>query len=105
MSGFFTTLYYSVWYGVNYQYISTQLCVNRDKKDLHCNGACQISMKLRESEKEFEQNKSLVNNCFWPLGIVETHSMELCRNGEIFRFPELKSGIITRCLLFNAPPG
>jgi hypothetical protein len=33
-------------YAVNYQYISTQLCENRDQPELRCNGKCYVKKKF-----------------------------------------------------------
>lgn len=33
-------------YAVNYHYISQELCENRDKPDLHCNGKCYLAKEL-----------------------------------------------------------
>ena len=35
-------------YVLNYEYISTQLCVNRDKPQLQCNGKCYLMQALAE---------------------------------------------------------
>ncbi len=36
-------------YAVNYQYISTQLCENRDKPELRCNGKCYVKKEILKS--------------------------------------------------------
>jgi hypothetical protein len=37
---------------LNRDYISQVLCVNRAKPQLHCNGKCYLTKKLKESEKQ-----------------------------------------------------
>ena len=36
-------------YVVNYDYIANELCVNKDNKNLHCNGKCHLKSKLAEA--------------------------------------------------------
>ncbi|WP_048504816.1 hypothetical protein [Chryseobacterium angstadtii] len=36
-------------YAVNYTYISTVLCVNKAKPELHCNGRCYLSKELAKT--------------------------------------------------------
>lgn len=35
-------------YAVNYNYYATELCVNADMPELHCDGTCQLAMMLKE---------------------------------------------------------
>ena len=47
-------------YVINYEYISTKLCVNKEKPKLQCNGKCQLMKKLAaasESEKPISSDK------------------------------------------------
>jgi hypothetical protein len=39
-------------YKVNQDYIAKNLCENRNKPKLHCNGKCQLAKKLTEDQKE-----------------------------------------------------
>jgi hypothetical protein len=39
-------------YKVNQDYIAKNLCKNRNKPKLHCNGKCQLAKKLAEDQKE-----------------------------------------------------
>jgi len=43
-------------YVVNYHYISTVLCVNRAKPQMHCNGKCHL---MKEMAKESENEKPI----------------------------------------------
>lgn len=36
-------------YAVNYNYISTVLCINKSKPELHCNGKCYLSKELSKT--------------------------------------------------------
>lgn len=40
-------------YVINYEYIATVLCINKDKPEMHCNGKCHLMQELAKvSEKE-----------------------------------------------------
>jgi hypothetical protein len=43
-------------YVVNYDYISKELCVNKDKPKMHCNGKCHL---IKELAKTSEQEKPI----------------------------------------------
>ena len=40
----------AVWYYANQNYIATVLCVNKEKKEMGCNGKCAMNKKLSEAE-------------------------------------------------------
>ncbi|WP_193364332.1 hypothetical protein [Myroides injenensis] len=46
-------------YAVNYEYISTVLCVNKDIPEMHCNGQCYLMKQLAQAVKE-EQGKDAI---------------------------------------------
>lgn len=49
-------------YILNYDYIVKELCVNKEKPELHCNGKCHLKKELAksaESEKPLSQKKQL----------------------------------------------
>ncbi len=35
-------------YAVNYKYISEELCVNKDKPEMHCNGKCHLKKEIKK---------------------------------------------------------
>lgn len=37
---------------LNQAYIAKNLCINRDKPMMHCNGKCYLSKKLKDQEKQ-----------------------------------------------------
>lgn len=43
-------------YDLNKDFISKNLCVNKAKPKLHCNGKCQMMKKLAEEEKQNSSN-------------------------------------------------
>jgi hypothetical protein len=48
-------------YQLNYKYISTVLCENKDKPEMKCQGKCQLSKSLKKNAEE-EKNKSAIQN-------------------------------------------
>ncbi|KUF45486.1 hypothetical protein AS361_07585 [Myroides marinus] len=46
-------------YLIDYDYISTFLCVNKDKPEMHCNGQCYLMQEIAKLAKE-EQKKDAV---------------------------------------------
>lgn len=47
-------------YAVNYDYIKTMLCINREKPELHCNGKCYLMRKMAlaaETERSSDPDK------------------------------------------------
>ncbi|MFY0642879.1 MAG: hypothetical protein JXR19_00275 [Bacteroidia bacterium] len=61
-SGFIINLSTLVWYGVERSYIVQELCENREKKELECNGNCvlQKTMKLDQNNQNAENPELLV---------------------------------------------
>ena len=47
-------------YAINKDYITRNLCVNKERPKLHCNGKCQLAKKLASEEN---QNSSDSSNC------------------------------------------
>lgn len=49
-------------YVINYEYISTQLCENKEKPELKCNGKCHLKKELaKASEEEKPQSQDKKN--------------------------------------------
>jgi hypothetical protein len=47
-------------YNLNQAYIANNLCINKAKPKLHCNGHCQLRKKMAEDESSKEQSGSAV---------------------------------------------
>lgn len=45
-------------YYVNYTYISTTLCENKDKPQMHCNGKCHLKKTIAKAEADETKSKS-----------------------------------------------
>jgi hypothetical protein len=47
-------------YKINYNYISKELCENKDKPKMNCNGKCYLNKELKKASKEeSKENKGL----------------------------------------------
>lgn len=57
MANSFSYLIVSTSYHFNKAYISSVLCTNKDKPQLHCDGKCFLDIKLRELEKKNKQEQ------------------------------------------------
>ncbi|MGY4386135.1 hypothetical protein ACVWYN_003185 [Pedobacter sp. UYP24] len=43
---------------VNQKYIASELCINKDKPQMHCNGKCYLMKKLKQAQdKEQKQER------------------------------------------------
>lgn len=61
-------------YAVNYDYISTVLCINKSKPELHCNGKCYLSKELAKTNdsdssplnKTKNSGQKIIDTCTLP---------------------------------------
>ena len=51
-------LFTVAWYQVNKTYIAKNLCENRSKPKMHCNGKCQLRKKLQQLEQGHSEHSS-----------------------------------------------
>ena len=63
-------------YTINKEFIAKNLCVNRARPKMHCNGHCQLMKRMAEEEKQ--------NN---PAGQGKTHFDEITINKEVVSLP------------------
>lgn len=49
-------------YLINIGYIVKNLCVNKDKPEMHCNGKCYLAKQLKQQEKQEQAPVSRKNN-------------------------------------------
>jgi len=69
-------LSWEIWYAVNIEYVAEELCENKEKPELECNGKCYLSKQLAKTEIEPEpDNKEKPNN---PYQIREIPFVLLC---------------------------
>jgi len=67
-------------YVINYEYISKELCVNKAKPKLHCNGKCHLMKELAktsESEKPLSSGKKMVPQQLEVLFLEEIKSVKI----------------------------
>ena len=57
ISSTLTRLFYFAGYELNKDFIAKELCINRDKPQLNCNGKCFLTKKIAEAEKKQESNE------------------------------------------------
>ncbi|MFL0065902.1 hypothetical protein V2595_09715 [Tenacibaculum maritimum] len=57
-------------YAINYDYISTVLCINKDKPESSCKGKCQLMKKL-EQQQEDDFNSLQISMEEYPIGFVQ----------------------------------
>jgi len=61
-------------YYANYNYIVTELCENKDKPFLECNGKCYLAKEIKKvnhDNHEHESNLPKINFGDFPISIVE----------------------------------
>lgn len=73
----------------NQSYIAKNLCVNRDKPWLHCNGHCYLMKKLKKVEQEEQQTKqqSLTNILRLPEYCAKTFQVTFKQNCTLLEGP------------------
>lgn len=78
LSANFSRLFVFASFELNRDYIAAELCVNKDKPQLHCNGQCYLSKKLEEAaKKEKKQEKELQKSCFQEAFISKVTSIKI----------------------------
>ncbi len=77
-------------YIVNYEYISKELCVNKAKPKMHCNGKCHLMKELAkasENEKPISSDKKNVSQEF---EILYLENIQSLRIKPVFFYKQLK---------------
>lgn len=58
---------------LNHKYIAENLCVNRDKPWMHCNGKCYLMRKLKQAEeKEKKHDRQIQRNLVQNITVAST---------------------------------
>ena len=55
---------YVVWYEVNKTSVATELCVNTDNPELHCDGKCYLKKKISPTQEDATQESTTDTTCF-----------------------------------------
>jgi hypothetical protein len=53
-----TQLFVYAGFEINQKYIAAELCVNRNRPELHCNGKCYLMRKLKQAEQKEKAHES-----------------------------------------------
>lgn len=65
ISSNFSWLFTYTGFELNQTYIAQNLCINRNKPELHCNGKCYLMKKFKQAEeKEKTHDKQVQRNLF-----------------------------------------
>lgn len=69
-------------YAVNYDYIVKNLCENRTRPQLMCNGKCYVAKELSKTEKQNQQNTVKINiiDVFIPKEIISFNNIQINSN-------------------------
>jgi len=102
----FQRLFISIGFQLNQKYIAENLCVNKNKPWLHCNGKCYFMRKIKEAQDKEKSNetqaqKSLFQDAFFitPATIkFHTHLLQ------IIAVPDKRIDLPQACIPFFQPP-
>lgn len=53
----FSGVFIFVGFNLNEKYIAEELCINRSKPELHCNGHCYLMKKLKQAEEKEQKQE------------------------------------------------
>ncbi|WP_423146514.1 hypothetical protein [Rubrolithibacter danxiaensis] len=68
----FSKLFIYAGFELNQNYITSKLCENRDKPEMHCNGKCYLAKKIKQAEqKERNQERESQKNHFQEAFLIE----------------------------------
>ena len=73
-------------YIVNYDYIVSELCENKSKPELHCNGKCHLEKELAKAAESDSTNSSEKKTSFQQTEIVFCQELEFMDFRQIY-FP------------------
>lgn len=66
-----TQLFVYAGFEINQKYIAAELCVNRNRPELHCNGKCYLMRKLKQAEQKEKAQSENQRPVLQPGMIVE----------------------------------
>ncbi len=61
-------------------YIAEFLCINKDRKELQCNGKCYLMQMLQEQNEDEKQNLPKIAMEEYPIGFVTLHNILSSKN-------------------------
>lgn len=69
-------------YLYNYDYISQELCENKEKSFLQCNGACYVTQEMKNADllvtdENSSKSAITIRNLFFPVFIIEKFELDI----------------------------
>lgn len=55
----FANLFVYAGFEINQTYIATELCINKNRPELHCNGQCYLMKKLKQAQDKEQKQERL----------------------------------------------
>jgi len=72
LSANFSKLFIYAGYEINKSYVANNLCENRDKPWLHCNGKCYLMKKIKQAEEKEKSEERQANKSLFQEAVVDT---------------------------------
>jgi hypothetical protein len=93
-------------YKVNYEYISTVLCINKEKPQMNCNGKCHLLKELKKAAEEESQKQESIK--LIESEIIPSSQVHISFNNEsiiiISTFPRYEDELLSAKPLNITPP-
>ncbi len=67
-------------YYANHDYIATELCINKDKPYLECNGKCYLEALQKSANLPEEQPVTTINMMDYPISTLDFYSYTIPQN-------------------------
>jgi hypothetical protein len=95
-------------YKVNFEYISTVLCENKEKPELHCDGQCYLNKELKKAAEE-EAQKNAVAQKVIEVESIPANNIEISFDSEFISinkiiYPSFKEGFSSVIIEYLTPP-
>lgn len=81
-------------YIVDYDYISTVLCINTDKPEMNCNGQCYLKNELAKLSQEEQKKDSIKQICSSSFSILY---FDLNTNNVFIQTPWANTDVVLDC--------
>lgn len=80
-------------YWMNRDFIAAELCENKDRPELQCNGKCHLKKEIKENEENRSEDQEVANNLM----------LEFFESSESFRIRLIETSTNCCFLNYNAP--
>lgn len=94
------------YYNINIEYIISELCENKDKPELKCNGKCYLKKKLGKADEAEKQSAGILKQSELPAFISNSYHPESIRYIEIIILPGYQKDLYSLSLskaIFHPP--